>query len=459
MNARIFKSLMASTALGLVLAATPASAQSTQDLLNELKALKTKVETLEKKVEESEKKDAEKGAPGFKIKWEPAPSISSNDGRFEMNVRGRIFADAVFFDDNGIAGKTKTTEFRAARLGLEGKAWNNVKYKFEIDFAGNSVDIKDAYLQLKTGDFKWTFGQHKTPNSLDEQTSSRYITFMERAAFTDAFGLARQLGASVGTGGDSWTFTLGAFRGDANGATDMDLGSTFAGRATWGPTLGNTDTNFHLGTSFRYRMIGDDQGLIRYRQRPFVHATSKRFINTDHIASDDLFFGVEAAVVHGRFAIQSEYAWLWAEIDPGNDPGFSPTSERASFTGGYIDASVFLTDDHRSYDPKKGSFGRVKPSEPLFNGGLGAIQVAYRYDMIDLNDVVSLVGGGTTTIYGGEQNTHILGLNWYWNNYVRWMFNYSHSKITDSMLEASSLVDVNGNNSIDTFSIRAQVDW
>ena len=457
MKTRVLTMLMAGTALGLVLAATPALAQSTQDLLKELNAVKAKVAELEKKVEENKETQA-KSDPGFKIKWDPAPSISSNDGRFEMNIRGRIFADANFMS-NDITGDTKTTEFRAARLGIEGKAWNNIKYKFEIDFAGNSVAVKDAYLQLKTGKFKWTFGQMKTPNSLDEQTSSRYITFMERAAFTDAFGLARQLGVSAATGGDNWTLTLGAFRGDANGATAMDLGSTFAGRLTWGPALGNTNTKFHLGASFRYRMIGNDQGLIRSRQRPFIHATSKRFINTDHIASDDIFFGLEAAVVRGRFSIQSEYAWLWAKIDPSNNPGFGPTSERAQFTGGYIDASVFLTDDSRSYNPKKGSFGRVKPGNPLFNGGLGAIQLAYRYDMVDLNDMVSLVGGGTTSIMGGEQNTHILGINWYWNNYVRWMFNYSHSKVSDSMLAASSLVDINGNNSIDTFGIRAQVDW
>ena len=67
---------------------------------------------------------------------------------------------------------------------------------------------------------------------------------------------------------------------------------------------------------------------------------------------------------------------------------------------------------------------------------------------------VNLNGGGTYSLMGGKQKTHIIGVNWYWNNYMRMMFDYSHSKITDATDVFSP-----GFNSVDTFSMRAQVDW
>ena len=436
--------LLVTSALGLVFLINPATGQTIQDLQVQINELQQQLNNLEAQLNEAQTEEKKSQENDFDIKWEPAPSIKSKDGRFEMNLRGRIYTDAGWVN-NDVTSDKKATEFRAARLGIEGKAWNNVKYKFEIDFAGNAVTLKDAYVQIAGAGFKWTLGQHKTPNSLEEQTSSRYITFMERAAFTDAFGFARQIGLGVGTGRDNWTVTFGAFRGNA-GSSDMDEGTTLAGRATWSPKLNNANAKFHLGTSVRYRKIGDDQSLLRYRQRPFSHITSDRFVNTGKEFEKDLLLGVEAAAVFGPFAIQSEYAWNWASV-PGE-------SERFNFSGGYIEASFYLTGESRAYDPKKGSFGRPKVKEPVFNGGMGAWQVAYRYDMIDLTNTINLDGGGAWTIFGGQQNTHIIGINWWLNRYTRMMFNYSHSKIT----KAFDVIE-SGENQVDTFSIRAQVDW
>jgi phosphate-selective porin OprO/OprP len=56
------------------------------------------------------------------------------------------------------------------------------------------VDITDAYIEYDGPVIEPGFvriGQFKTPNSLEEQTSARFITFMERAAFTDAFDFDR----------------------------------------------------------------------------------------------------------------------------------------------------------------------------------------------------------------------------------------------------------------------------
>ena len=451
MKLKQFAALAASTAIATTMVAAPASADSIQSLQRQIIDLQDQIDNLQAPAAKSE-------GDCIKVKWEPAPSIKSCDGLFEMNVRGRIFVDAGFISDDDDTMDVEATEFRTARLGIEGKAWKDIKYKAEFDFADNEVDAKDVYLQWKPGwggGTKLTFGQFKTPNSLEEQTSSRYITFVERASITDAFSLARQIGIGLGWGGEAngmgWTLNVGAYRGDMGTGNDHE-GTTFAARGTLGPSF--NDVDLHLGASVRYRTDGSDTdapgnaGLsnFRYRQRPHHHLSSDRFVETPRIAEDDLFYGAELGLVAGPFSIQGEYAWqdvnlnaAGAAVGNGNDPTFS---------GGYVDVSFFLTGEKRAYSGKKGKFGRIKVNDPVFEGGLGAWQIAYRYDMIDLTD---------EGIQGGEQDTHIIGLNWYLNRHTRMMVNYAISDIENGQIAGPNGAD--GENEVKGVTIRAQVDW
>jgi len=429
--------LMAATALCSVALAPAASAQTLQELKEQINSLTKKVEELEKK-QDSEKKSAD-----LKVKWKGAPELSSKDGRFKMKIRGRIYTDygnVSVKDASGvsIAGeKVDATEFRTARLGVEGVVFKDVKYKFEADLTGGGSEIKDAYLEWKLKPLSLKIGQFKTPNSLEEQTSSRYITFMERGSFTDAFSLARQIGIAVGYAADDMTFTAGLFQGDfENGDSEQDR--TYAARVTFGPKLGNGDTQLHVGASVRYRELDNGEGA-RYRQRPHNHLAASRYINADlrgdsmGDAESDTFFGLEAAGAMGAFSLQGEYAFMSVNrLD---------MTENASFSGGYIDASYFITGESRGY--KKGAFSRIKVKNPVFEGGMGAWQVAARYDTIELNDV-------DEGITGGKQDSFILGVNWHLNDYARFMANYSHSDIEDG---------VDGVTDVDAFGLRFQVDW
>jgi phosphate-selective porin OprO/OprP len=422
---------------GALLAPGGAAAQS----------LEERVQALE---EQTAKKDKEKKESDIVVKWEPAPSIKSADGNFEMNIRGRLFLDAGFVSDKDGSMDVDATEARTARLGIEGLAWKTIKYKFEIDFADNEVDVKDAYLQWKSPIADITLGQFKTPNSLEELTSSRYITFVERASFTDAFLLERMLGIGFGWGGEAndvgWSLSLGAFRGNFGTGDDQE-GTVLAARGTLGPKF--NDVQLHIGGSVRYQNAGEGQALFRYRQRPHAHLSAERFVDTRAIAEEDLFYGAEAALVFGPFSVQGEYAWNRADLAPAFVmPGF----DDPTFSGGYVDVSFFITGESRAYEADSGEFGRIKVNKPVFQGGPGAWQVAYRYDMIDLND---------EAIRGGEQDTHIVGVNWHLNRHTRIMYNYNRSKVTDANGSAGliALNGLDGENVINGHTIRAQVDW
>ncbi|WP_168190346.1 OprO/OprP family phosphate-selective porin [Luteithermobacter gelatinilyticus] len=421
--------ILAATALSGVAFAAPASAQSVEELQRQINALQNQINDLKK----NEKKDD--SGSDLNVKWKGAPELSSKDGKFKMKVRGRLYVDYgnVSADDaagNSLdADKVDGTEFRTARLGVEGVVFKDVKYKFEADFAGDEVEVKDAYLEWKLKPVSVMVGQFKTPNSLEEQTSSRYITFMERGSFTDAFSLSRQTGIALNYVDNGMTFKAGLFQGDAASGGDKQ-DRTYAARATYGAKFDGALV--HVGASVRYREL-DEAGTVRYRQRPHNHQAS-RYVNTGNFAVDnDTFFGLELAGRMGPFSAQAEWAWQSADLVAMDD--------NASFNGGYVDLSYFLTGEERGY--KKGAFSRVKVKNPVFEGGMGAWQIAARYDVVDLTDNEALIDGG-------KQETWILGVNWHLNNYTRVMANYSHSDIEGGADDGTD---------VDTFGLRFQVDW
>ena len=260
---------------------------------------------------------------------------------------------------------------------------------------------------------------------------------MERASFTDAFGLSRRMGIGLSYGADDWNVSLGAFRG-SNGIDEENEGTEIAGRVTYSPEFENVQA--HFGASFRYRNAGD-QSNFRYRQRPHLHLSPERFVNTGRIGPKDTFFGVELAAIRGPLWAAAEYSFLNADAD-------DPLIENPTFTGGYVEVGYFLTGETRGYKASSGTWDRPRVARPVFEGGAGAWAVVARYDRIDLSD---------NAFAGGVQGTYIIGLNWYLNRHTRMVFNYSHASIKDAFDVALNGPD--GANDVDGFGIRAQIDW
>jgi phosphate-selective porin OprO/OprP len=91
-----------------------------------------------------------------------------------------------------------------------------------------------------------------------------------------------------------------------------------------------------------------------------------------------------------------------------------------------------------------GEFGRVSIREPLTRGGMGAVELAVRYDAADLTEFA-----GVAT--AGEYSAVTVGATWYPFPYVRFMANYTDSK--NEAQVAASDVDVQ------TLQVRAQFDF
>ena len=408
------------------MAVPQASAQDLKAIQSQIDSLQATVKALQKQVEDAKAQAAaaqtaaatpkNDGDLDLKVKWKGAPEFSSADGKFKFKVRGRLDADYnAINQDQSITGRpdVSAAEIRRARIGVEGVVWTDVKYIVEVDFANDTPALKDAYAEytgLADG-LSLRAGHFKTPNSLEEMTSSNYLTFMERAAFVEAWGLDRLIGAGVIYNQEHFTLAAGIF-GPTASADEMWLDDvkTGAARLTVAPI--NREVNgvnqvVHFGASWRGREGAEDlrspssaQGgsagtlnpyndqFFRYRARGADLHLADRFVSTPQIFNQDNFWGLEAAVVLGPWHVQGEYTQLEAEVASGF-AGSDPT-----YPGWYVETGYFLTGETRPY--KDGAFQRVKVKNPVVwskGGGWGAWQLAGRYDVLDLTDQAQALQG------------------------------------------------------------------
>lgn len=322
-----------------------------------------------------------------------------------IKVGGRIMVDYTNANVDDPDSKIEDSELRRSRLNISGRLSEQIKYKVEVNKStGDPLLFEDAWVQFTPKGSKLNFklGQMVIHNSLDEKTSSRFMSTLERAAFTDAFSFSRRIGVSVETAGDNYTFKAGAFGSNIRQDGDPNNGYAFSGRGTYNPVK-TDDMLVHMGASWRYRAKGKDGSELRYRQRPYTHVAPSRIINTGRFAKNDNFFGAEMAMLSGPFWVAGEYAALSAK---GNE-----TNLDANFDGFYGEAGMFFG-GRKVY--KGGRFNRPKVDNPLGKGGLGALALVARLDKLDLQD----------EIYRGKLDTLVLGVDWYPTKNTRIGVNY-----------------------------------
>ncbi len=185
-----------------------------------------------------------------------------------------------------------------------------------------------------------------------------------------------------------------------------------AARATYAPYLDGGDT-VHLG-------LGLSAGFDRQEALSFSGGAGVDFVSASLVSSEEFepkgetrAVNLELAATLGRFTLQSQYAVLRAD-------GFARSG--ATFHGGYVGALVFLTQDHRAYDPKSGIFEQVKPARALGQGGFGAFEIGGRLDYLDLTD------DGPD---GGAEFSATAIANWYPTDELRFTATHAHSRTVD----------------------------
>jgi phosphate-selective porin OprO/OprP len=484
-----------------------AATQDLDDAQAKIELLQAQVEALQESINQIQAAQA-KVVPS----WKGAPQLEDKDAGWSFKPRGRIQYDVGYVGNPNDAVVTRNLGFNARtrriRLGAEGTIPGGLGYKFEMDFANGATAFGDAIITYapKNAPISIAIGNQETNNGLEQISSSRFSSFIERAAFDDAFINTRRLGINLGYANAAGDFRINGGLWAAH-SIDSSLdndGWIGAMRAVYSPLMGANQ--LHFGINYQHREFQANNGatastsvgapstnqLARYRARPFTTLTDQRFVDTGNFAakSDDII-GLEAAGIFKSLHIAAEGQYLKSNAydpfdtiaidDPEDTLDLFPSATQyvadgnPSFWGGYIEAGYFITGETRGY--KAGTWDRTKVLKPFSKGGAGAFQVIGRVDYLDLDSKklrngctnnfvtgLSCTVAGSQQGKGGKQLGLLAGLTWIPEDYVRVLLNYSHAFIEGGPLAATvepdSTKDLNKRKyGVDTVQTRFQVDF
>lgn len=453
-----FRQIFLAIAVAALFATTGAAASETDRLLEiliqkqvlspeEAEAIRSEA-AKEEAVEEEAAPAKLGGAPAAYEPTSPLPvdegatiyvrrfGVQTADGSERFRMRGRVqldFAAQNLSDELvEVAREDELADygliFRRIRLGALGVMREKFEWQLEVDFSENAVELDNTYMGYlfdHGGIFK--IGMMKEPFTLEYDTSSRYITFMERSAAVDAYKVDKQPGLMYQALQPNYHVSVGIFGNGIQFERNIEEGYSLAGRGTFAPYLSGTDF-VHLGAAINYRKnardTADDFYLpVRLRTREGTRAIDARLVGRDDLqgVSDYTRYGLEFAAGFGSWWFQSEYIKVDLDLDPTRvapDEDFDVDADSISQDGYYVYVGYYLTGEHKPYRAFGGDFGNLRPNRN-FNpsqGNYGAFELALGYSVADSLE-------HTRVGRGQKQERTVLGLNWYLTPEVMFKFN------------------------------------
>jgi phosphate-selective porin OprO/OprP len=316
------------------------------------------------------------------------------------------------------------TSIRRARFAAKTNLTPNWYGEIDLDFSNGVLELNDAYIQydfrnglaFRTGNFKERF-------SMSQTSSSRYLNFLERAMVVTAFAPSRHVGLEGSYSGQYFVASTGVFFSEVEDAEmrtfvednnkdyGRDEGASITAKLALQPFGDNKDHGVHVAYAYSHRnpktsVDPAEYGGIRYSTRSLSSINRKKYLDTDVIPNFDhsVLNNIEVAAYYKGLGFQSEYIT--------NQVHRKANQPTLNFKGFYAQAACLLFGGHQFYNKTEAEF-----SQPYRGKKWGDVELAFRYDNIDMDD---------KTINGGAAEAYTAGVNFYASKNVRFQFNYSY---------------------------------
>lgn len=336
-----------------------------------------------------------------------------------------------------------SAHIRSFILGIGGGLGPDWTYVLSFRAVGKAMLFDDSYLtynglceglRLSVGHVPGSFFGFENSHSIN------WIPFLERSGAADAFDPGEGLGVMARYGWCDGSILITAFqpglchrpfdvfvlensiiRPSHNLVMKRDYWTT-TGRFTFAPVHNECDV-YHFGISAmwreepttiqnipvfgkRLRAFPDSRGRALHDG---LHNTTARLVDTGHIRANYIRqFNIEFARQWGALVFDAEYTTSYVHR-------IGDLEGALSFAGWNLEGRYMLTGEHLLYEVEYGNFCSLVP-----NGFWGAVELAARYDVVNLNN---------KNLFGGREHNATVGLNWYLNENVRFSLNYVRANI------------------------------
>ena len=346
--------------------------------------------------------------------------IKVKSGKQKFSIGGRLMFDTDHMD-SGHATEAKSfndAEWRRTRINIKGAVNKHWSYAMVYDILSETdkANLDEGYIKYDTKKgFYMTVGKTKADMMLEQRTSSKWISTIERGLLNE---FNEKLTYLIGKPGDGGGVKLGfydkgsrmfgslsVFDAYKNDSSDNDWILHTTAIVGISPKLGKN--NFaHFAAS--YGSADYEGNSISPSLRLGVHQGDIVTPFNTSAAGDITIYGLEGAYVDGPLSFQAEY------VDTEVEHNTTGATEY-EWDGYYGQISYIFTGETRSYKWKSGKFDKVKPK-----GGMGALEAVLRYEDVSVTDSNT----GTVNANDIDIDRMVLGLNWYINKSTKFMVNY-----------------------------------
>ena len=353
--------------------------------------------------------------------------MSSPNSKYKMwfDIRTQLDAAAFFGAPEYADPIGNGVSIRRARFAVKGQVDENWYGEFDMDLANGLVELKDAIvrytgipnLELQAGNFKENF-------SIQRNTTSRYLQFIERPMVCSALAPSRHVGINAKYANNFIWASLGYFGPEIAGAEEWqyiadnnkdfgyNAGYSITGKLVFRPLYKMENASLHLGAAASYRtpkVSVERYGTYRASARNSTSINRKKYLDTNDLQGYDhnLLWTVELAGHWNGLRYEAAYIADNVNFIDANDPASMSVE---TFSGWYAQAGYLLFGGHQRYDANGGKYTKVKPGKSW-----GDVELCARYEYCNLNSGL---------IYGGAAEAYTIGLNYWVNNNVKFQLNY-----------------------------------
>jgi len=493
--------LALAVAASLYLGSGTAVADTTEDLLNMLKAkgvltkdeydvLTKRVQTEKKQqreeakkaaVEESQKAAKAAMAEGgkkpdptdVKVSFKNGFVIQTADGKNSLAIKGRIQADNRDYLD-GDGKNTDVFELRRAYLYAMGKVFDKYEFMMLGNFSGTPQAVfwyMNAHwwdeAQLEFGQFRFPFGQN-------EWTSSRNIDFMERALpMQFVTGIDRGVmlhglplsGMYYGLAGvNGGLRTNAGLNGSGLSENNDTDGKGFIGHLSFNAAepLGHKDNIYYLGASYSIGTEATDTSpptnSPNYQLQSQTEGRGLVFFRTENFNENEVDLwraGVSNTLSFGPIKFTGEY--VHNTYSGKSKAGLHFNRDIDAY---YVSTNWLITGEkYGHFFGKNGAFGIIEPKQNFdMAGGWGAWELGLRYSHLDATDFNASNPVGTGVLRSGFANSAdawTVGLKWIVNPNTRFLLNYIRTAFNQPVkVNATTTTDVEN-----ALNFRTQLDF
>ena len=351
--------------------------------------------------------------------------MASPTTKYKMWFDIRVQADAAaFFGAPAYADPIGNgVSIRRARFAVKGQVDENWYGEFDMDLANGLVELKDAIVRF-TGLRNWEIqvGNFKENFSIQRNTTSRYLQFMERPMVCSALAPSRHFGFNVKYAKDWLWASAGIFGPELAGSEEWtniadnnkdfgrNAGYSLTSKVVFRPLYKLDNASLHIGGAYSYRttkvsLATGEWGTYRASARNSTSINRKKYLDTNNLKgfTHENLWTVELA---GHWnGLRYEAAYIgdnvhFAESDPIN------------LSGWYVQAGYLLFGGKQRYDANGGKYTKIKPGQKW-----GDVELCARYEFCDLN-------APKANVFGGSAEAYAVGLNYWVTNNVKMQLNY-----------------------------------